>query len=131
LGWVDTAGLANPYFMDDQGNPCFIVAKHGQTTDLTFGRYSELESYHCDELEHDSWEVAVFNYDKKSGNFSDHGDSGSIIFNAEGKIVALLHSGMPKGLYSHVTYGTPGHFVFDQIKEHYPDADFARLSFDA
>ncbi|KAF5375646.1 hypothetical protein D9615_009391 [Tricholomella constricta] len=131
LGWVDTAGLANSYVMDDQGNPCFIVAKHGQTTDLTFGRYSELESYHCDEFEHDSWEVAVFNYDKKSGNFSDHGDSGSIIFNAEGKIVALLHSNMPKGLYSHVTYGAPGHFVFDQIKEHYPDADFACLSFDA
>ncbi|KAF5375685.1 hypothetical protein D9615_009410 [Tricholomella constricta] len=128
LGWVDAAGLANPYSMDDQGNPsCFIVAKHGQTTDLTFGRYSELESYHCDLFEHDSWEVAVFNYDKKSGNFSDRGDSGSVIFNAEGKIVALVHSGMPKGLglYSHVTYGTPGHFVFDQIKEYYRTLPYA------
>lgn len=109
------------------------MAKHGQTTNLTFGRYSRLEAYHCDEFEKDSWEVAIFNYDKNSGNFSDYGDSGSIIFNAEGKIVALLHSGTPSKelLDSHVTYGTPGHFIFDQIKEHYPDADFSRLSFDA
>ena len=90
-----------------------------------------METYHCNEFEHDSWEVAVFNFDKKSGNFSDYGDSGSIIFNAEGKIVALLHLGMLKGMYNHVTYGTPGHFILDQIKEHYPHADFDRLSYDA
>lgn len=104
----------------------FIAAKHGQATALTFRRYSELESYHCDECEHDPWEVAAFNYDDRSGNFSDHGNSGFIILSAEGKIVDSLHSGIPKGLYSHVTYGTPGHFVFDQIKGHYLDAVFVR-----
>ena len=87
--------------------------------------------YHCDEFQHDSWEVAVFNFHKKSGNFSGYSDSGSIIFNTKGKIVALLHSGMLKGMYTHVTYGTPGHFVLDQIKEHYPHADFDHLSYNA
>ena len=45
LGCVDAAGLSDPYFFDEQGNPCFTVAKDGQSTDLTFGRQSELEAY--------------------------------------------------------------------------------------
>ena len=47
MGCVDAAGLAIPYFWDDKGNPHFIVAKVGQETDLTFGRFSELEAYTC------------------------------------------------------------------------------------
>lgn len=128
-GCVTAEHLTNPDFFDKSGNPVFIVAKDGQTTDLTFGRLSELEAYTCDEFEKESWEVAVFNYDKRLGNFSAKGDSGSCIFNAEGKMVAFLHSGVPKGLSSHITFGTPAHFIIDQIKEHYPHADFARLTF--
>ena len=76
-------------------------------TDLAFGRFSELEAYTCDEFEKDSWEVAIFNFNKRFGNFSAKGDSGSCIFNAEGKMVAFLHSGMPKGISNHVTFGAP------------------------
>ncbi|KAG8712164.1 hypothetical protein FRC09_020173 [Ceratobasidium sp. 395] len=119
-GCVDAAGLTNPYFWDDQGNPHFIVAKYGQSTDLTFGRFSELEAYTCDKSGHDSWEVAVFNLNKKHGSFSAQGDSGAAIFNAEGKLVAILHSGMPKGKSNHVT---------ELVKEHYPHANFDRLKF--
>ncbi|KAI0032626.1 hypothetical protein K488DRAFT_49453 [Vararia minispora EC-137] len=129
LGFVAAERLANPDFYDEQGNAAFIVAKDGQSSDLTFGRYSALEAYTCDEFGHDSWEVAVFNYDKRSGNFSASGDSGSLIFNAEGKMVAILHSGMPRGLSSHVTFATPAHFIIEQIKLRYPKADFARLEF--
>ncbi|KAF8333922.1 uncharacterized protein EI90DRAFT_3015015 [Cantharellus anzutake] len=125
-GCVDAAGLANPYFWDEQGNPCSIVAKNGQTTDLTFGRFSELEAYTCDEFEHDSWEVAVLNFNRKHGNFSDHG---ACIFDAKGKMVAILHSGMPRGTSSHVTFGTPAHYVVDLVRERYPHADFDRLKF--
>ncbi|KAB5593631.1 hypothetical protein CTheo_2924 [Ceratobasidium theobromae] len=129
LGCIDAAGLANPYFWDDQGNPCFIVAKDGQTTDLTFGRFSGLEAYTCDEFERNSWEVAIFNFNKKHGNFSGHGDSGAAIFNAEGKLVAFLHSGMPRGMSNHVTFGTPAHYVVEVIKKRYPHADFSRMKF--
>ncbi|KAF8311422.1 uncharacterized protein EI90DRAFT_3148020 [Cantharellus anzutake] len=114
---------------DCQGNPCFIVAKNGQTTDLTFGRFSGLEAYTCDEFEHDSWEVAVLNFNREHGNFSDHGDSGACIFDAKGKMVAILHSGMPRGTSSHVTFGTPAHYVVDLVRERYPHADFDRLKF--
>ncbi|KDQ08498.1 hypothetical protein BOTBODRAFT_48213 [Botryobasidium botryosum FD-172 SS1] len=131
LGYVDAAGLANPHLLDENGNAGFIVAKDGQTTDLTFGRFSELEAYTCDEFEHDSYEVAVLNFSKKHGDFSGKGDSGAAIFNAEGKLVAILHSGMPRGMSNHVTFGTPGHYVVELVKERYPDADFDRLKFDA
>lgn len=117
--------------MDENGNAGFIVAKDGQSTDLTFGRCSELEAYTCDEFEHDSWEVAVLNFSKKHGNFSAKGDSGAAIFNAEGKLVAILHSGMPRGMSNYVTFGAPGHYVIELIKERYPHANFECLKFDA
>jgi hypothetical protein len=130
LGFVDAAALSNPYFLDKNNNPCFTVAKDGQTTDLTFGRQSELEAYTCRDLAGESWEVAVLNWGGwKHGNFSAKGDSGAAIFNAEGKLVAILHSGMPRGKSNHVTFGTPGHYVEQLIKEQYPDADFSRTKF--
>ena len=106
------------------------MAKNGQSSDLTFGRQSELEAYTCSDLASKSWEVAVLNYGgRKHGNFSAKGDSGSAIFNAEGKLVAILHSGMPRGMSNHVTFGTPAHYVVDLIKQHYPDADFSRMKY--
>ncbi|KAG8729916.1 hypothetical protein FRC11_007753 [Ceratobasidium sp. 423] len=126
-GCVDAEGIKNPYFYDELGNPCFIVAKEGQTTELTFGRFSECEAYVASDLGGSSWEVAIFNFAKD--NFSYKGDSGSCIFNAEGKMVAFLHSGMPRGMSSHVTFGTPAHFVLEQIRKRYPYADFNRVTF--
>ncbi|TRM56273.1 hypothetical protein BD626DRAFT_466674 [Schizophyllum amplum] len=130
-GCVDATGLANPCSMDEDNKACFIVAKDGQSTDLTFGRFSELEAYTCKDFVHDSWEVAVFNYNMKQGDFSGPGDSGAAIFNARGALMAILHSGMPRGAHSHVTFGTPGHYVVELIKERYPNADFECLQFDA
>ncbi|KAK1227925.1 hypothetical protein PQX77_009064 [Marasmius sp. AFHP31] len=128
-GTVDAAGLANLHFWDDQGNPCFIVAKSGQSSDLTFGRFSELEAYVCDKFKNQSFELAVLNYGKNHGNFSEKGDSGSAVFNAEGKVVAILHSGMPRGMSNHITFGTPARYVVECIKERYPHTDFERLKF--
>ncbi|KAF8153451.1 hypothetical protein B0H34DRAFT_723642 [Crassisporium funariophilum] len=126
-GFVEAEHMKKPYFFDELGNRCFIVAKEGQTTDLTFGRFSEFEAYVASDLPGSSWEVAVFNHTKE--DFSGKGDSGSCIFNAEGKMVAFLHSGMPRGMSSHVTFGTPAHFVRDQIKKRYPLANFDRVTF--
>ena len=128
FSFVTAERLADPDSYDEQGSAAFVVAKDGQSSGLTFGRYSAMEAYTCDEFDHDSWEVAVFNYGG-SGNFSAKGDSGSLVFNAEGKMVAIIHSGMPRGFSNHVTFATPAHFVIDQIKLRYPKADFARLEF--
>jgi len=129
LGVVTAKRLANPDFYDEQMNPAFIVAKNGQSTDLTFGRYSGLETYLCDKFDHESIEVAIYNFDKRSGDFSAKGDSGSLIFNAEGKMFAILHSGMPRGLNSHVTFASPAHFIIEQLLTRYPHADFTRTTF--
>jgi hypothetical protein len=91
-----------------------------------------LEAYTCSALAGKSWEVAVLNYGgRKHGNFSGKGDSGAAIFNAEGKLVAILHSGMPRGMSKHVTYGTPAHYVVALIRAHYPDADFSCIKYAA
>ncbi|EJD00197.1 uncharacterized protein FOMMEDRAFT_136267 [Fomitiporia mediterranea MF3/22] len=128
-GVVTREQLANPDCYDENGDPVYIVGKVGCTTDFTVGRYSGLEAYLCDEFGKESIEVAVYNYSKTSGNFSAKGDSGSVIFTGGGLMLAILHSSMPKGLSSHVTYGTPAWWVVQQLKLHYKHADFNRTTF--
>ena len=94
--------------------------KDGNTTDLTVGRYAGLEAYLCDELGVQSIKLAIYNYNKQSGPFSAKGDSGSLIFDGEGRMVGILHSGMPKGASSHVTYATPAWWAIEQLKLQYP-----------
>jgi hypothetical protein len=100
--------------------------KDGNTTDLTVGRCVGMEAYLCDELGEGSRALAIYNYDKQSGSFSDKGDSGSLIFDGMGKMVGILHSGMPTG---HVTYATPAWWVIEKLKVKYPHADFNREVF--
>ena len=128
-GVVTRELLATPDCYDEKGYPVYIVGKNGNTTDFTVGRYSGLEAYLCDEFGRESIEVAIYNYSNTSGNFSAKGDSGSLIFTGDGHMLAILHSGMPKGLSSHVTYGTPAWWAIEQLKVHYPHADFNRTTF--
>ncbi|KAF9218661.1 hypothetical protein BS17DRAFT_719925 [Gyrodon lividus] len=116
--------LATPDCFDENGDPLYIFGKDGNTTDFMVGCYSGLEVYLCDEFGKESIEVAVYNYNKTSSNFSAKGNSGSLIFTGNGRMLAILHSGMPKGLSSHVTYGTPAWWAVEQLKRHYPHADF-------
>ncbi|KAH7327714.1 hypothetical protein B0J17DRAFT_580826 [Rhizoctonia solani] len=123
-GVVSRKLLANPDCYDDIGNGMYVVAKDGNTTDLTVGRYAGLDAYLCDEFGQESIEVAVYNYSKTSGNFSAKGDSGSLIFTGDGRKLAVLHSGMPRGLSSHVTFGTPAWWVVDRLMLKYKYANF-------
>jgi hypothetical protein len=128
-GVVTHEDLATPDSYDKNGDPVYIVGKDGNTTDFTVGRYSGLEAYLCDQFGRESIEVAIYNYSKTSGNFSAKGDSGSLIFTGDGRMLAVLHSGMPKGLSSHVTFGTPAWWVIEQLKGPYPHAEFYRTTF--
>ncbi|KDQ14763.1 hypothetical protein BOTBODRAFT_55258 [Botryobasidium botryosum FD-172 SS1] len=116
--------VINPDTEDRNGGPLYIVAKYGNTTKLTLGRYSGMDAYTCTDLGQESREVVVYNYGKNSSDFSDHGDSGSLIFTGDGDALAILHSGMPRGLHNHVTYGTPIWWVIKLILEKYPSAKF-------
>ena len=66
---------------DKNGDPLYIVAKYGNMTKLTLGHYCGMDTCICTNLEEESREVIVHNYSKTSGDFLDHGDSGSLIFN--------------------------------------------------
>jgi hypothetical protein len=118
--------LANPDCFDSNNEPCLIVLKDGGTSDLTVGRYAGLEAYLCNDLGQESKELVIYNYNKQSGDFSAKGDSGSLIVDGMGNMVGILHSGMPKGASSHVTYATPAWWIIEQIRVKYPNADFFR-----
>jgi hypothetical protein len=121
--------LAKPDCLDENGGPMYVVGKDGNATGLTLGRYSGLEGYICDEFGLESKEVVVYNFDMKSSNFSEHGDSGSLIWTGHGRMVAMLHSDMPRGMSSHVTFGTPMWWIIKQLLLRYPKAIFNRVTF--
>lgn len=125
-GWVTRELLANPDGFDGNGEPCLIVMKYGNATDLTVGRYTGLEAYVCDGLGQESTELAIYNYDRDSGPFSAKGDSGSLIFDGTGKMVGILHSGMPQGVTS---FATPAWWAMEKLKAKYPHADFNHQNF--
>ena len=128
-GWVAREELANPSTCDNDGEPCTIVMKDGNASDLTVGRHVGLEAYTCDELGVESIELAIYNYNKQAGDFSEKGDSGSLIFDGRGRMVGILHSGLVKGGQKPVTYATPAWWVVKQLKTRYPHADFNRDHF--
>ena len=128
-GCLTREQLAKPDNFDANNEPCIVVMKNGNSSDLTVGRYAGLEAYTCNELGVESIELAIYNYDKESGPFSEKGDSGSLVFDGKGRMVGVLHSGLAKGGSSHVTYATPAWWVIEQLRLQYPHADFDRDTF--
>lgn len=128
-GWVERESLANPDSFDSNGEPCIVVMKDGNSSDLTVGRCAGLDAYICNKQGVESQELAIYNYDKQFGPFSSKGDSGSLIFDGKGRMVGILHSGISKGGSSLVTYATPAWWAIEQLKVRYPHADFNRDKF--
>ncbi|KAI0048404.1 hypothetical protein FA95DRAFT_1582210 [Auriscalpium vulgare] len=124
-GCVTRELLAVPDSFDQKGAACLLVMKNGNSTDLTIGRYAGLEAYLCDARGVESVELAIYNHDLKFRSFSARGDSGSLIFDGEGHMVGILHSGMGK----HITFATPAWWAIEQLKVRYPHADFNRTAF--
>lgn len=121
--------LTNPGTRVEDGEPCHVVMKDGCGSGLTVGRHSGLEAYIANDLGVESIELAIYNYNLQSSPFSQHGDSGSLIFDGEGRMLGIIHSGMSKGRDKHITFATPAEYVINWIKERYPYADFSRTSY--
>ncbi|KAF8310712.1 uncharacterized protein EI90DRAFT_3024167 [Cantharellus anzutake] len=128
LGYVDAAGLANPYFWDEQGNPCFIVAKNGQTTDLTLVASPSWKLTHVTSSSTIRGMSLSSTLPESTATFLTIA-TGACVFGAKGKMVAILDSGMPRGMSNHVTFCTPAHYVVDLVRERYPHTDLDRLKF--
>lgn len=73
--------------LDERGEECLIVVKNGNTTSLTFGCATGIESFVREYVDYEirstSMELAIYPYSHKDGAFSAAGDSGSVIADAD------------------------------------------------
>ncbi|KAF8642055.1 hypothetical protein AX16_009711, partial [Volvariella volvacea WC 439] len=124
--------LYDPDMVDGNDDPCLIVIKDGNTTGVTIGRMTGLESFTRDDKTGEEFiELAIYNYDKNSCVFSAKGDSGSLIVDGLGRMAGLLTGGSYKTLTAtaDVTYATPMWWLWARIKAKYPHADLFRTTF--
>ncbi|KAG5651233.1 hypothetical protein H0H81_009383 [Sphagnurus paluster] len=119
-GCATKEDLTNPTEIDREGQPCLIVGKDGNTTDITTGHYAGLVLFTLNEASTESVELGIYNWGIKHANvFSAEGDSGSLVWYTRDKkafIVGQIHSGSSIGssTSNHVTYCTPGWHLLDQ-----------------
>ncbi|KAI9432089.1 hypothetical protein H4582DRAFT_2084025 [Lactarius indigo] len=103
--------VLNPDTMDKNGNPLYIVGKYGNATKFTLGCYLGMEGIFAPSSDSSLWR------------------SPSLIFTGDGDALAMLHSGMPRGMHNHVTYGTPMWWVIKQVRLKYPSAEFYGITY--
>jgi hypothetical protein len=80
---------------DQNGDPCLMVIKHGNTTCLTIGYINDICSYARNYYGNNSEickERAIFPSGTKSGVFSAEDDSGSAIVDGFGRIISANSS---------------------------------------
>jgi len=118
--------LRNPTTLDTNGEKCLIVVKNGNTTGVTIGRATGIESFvreYCGTpSESTSMEVAIYPYSHQDGAFSAPGDSGSIIADANSRIVGILTGGAGQTNSTDVTYASPYYWVEERIKKAFPNS---------
>jgi hypothetical protein len=128
-GFVKDGELRRPTMVDANGEECIIVVKNGATTGLTFGRATGIESFVRDYEEYaihsTSMEIAVYPYSHKDGAFSARGDSGSVICDANNRIVGMLTGGTGgtgATESTDVTYASPYYFIDECVKKVFPNS---------
>ncbi|KAG7442270.1 uncharacterized protein BT62DRAFT_973805 [Guyanagaster necrorhizus] len=128
FGVVKDDEIRQPQHLDIHGEKALLVVKNGPTTGTTVGRVNGLESFtrvYTDySAKYVSIEVAILPYTdnkKLPSSFSAPGDSGAIILDRAGRIVALLTGGGGTNHETDVTYGTPYWWLEEKIKKAFPD----------
>jgi len=100
--------LRCPTMLDANGEECITVVKNGATTGVTLGRATGIESFVCEYKDYaihsTSMYIAVYPHSNKDGTFSFPGDSGSVVRDANYRIVGMLTSGAGKTDSTDVTY---------------------------
>jgi len=127
LGVVQEAEIRDPKHLDANRQECLLVVKNGGTTDTTVGRANGLESAKRTHPEHGiiketSIEIAVLPYNRARGEFSDAGDSGSIVLTRDGKILGVLTGGAGPAEETDITFLTPYWWLEKRIKDKFPSA---------
>jgi hypothetical protein len=124
--FVKDGELRHPTMRDVNGEECFIVVKNGTSTGVTLGRASGIESfvriYDEYRIHSTSTEIAIYSYSYEAGAFSAPGDSGSVIGDANNRIVGMLTGGAGQTDSTDVTYVSPYFFLDEQIKKAFPNS---------
>jgi len=123
-GVVPESELLSFKQLDVNGDPALTVVKNGRSSGTTIGSVSTLKSLarNYKRLGIDFWsrELTIVPYHGARSPFSAKGDSGSIIADRSGRIVALLTGGggLPDAV--DVTFATPYCQLEKRIKEALP-----------
>ena len=127
FGVVTEDELRNPQHLDVDGEKCLFVVKNGARSGTTLGHANGLQSFtrHVDEydLYQVTLEIAIYAIKKKDFDFSDEGDSGSIVLARDGRIVGILTGGSGKKKQGgfDISYATPYWWLETKIKAKFPD----------
>ncbi|PWW72996.1 hypothetical protein C7212DRAFT_354227 [Tuber magnatum] len=115
--------IQQPNQRNAHGDNAMPVIKNGLTTGTTVGWVNGLESlvrYYPDyDLEFTAFETTILSYGGR-GAFSDQGDSGALILDRGGRIVAMLTGGGGSTDESDVTFGTAWYELESHIRKALP-----------
>ncbi|KAH7882038.1 hypothetical protein F5I97DRAFT_1931762 [Phlebopus sp. FC_14] len=116
--------LRRPTMLDANGEECFIVVKNGATTGVRLGRTTGIESlvreYKDGAIHSTSRGIAVYSYSNKDGAFSAPGDSGSVVGDANYRIVGMLTGGAGQTDSTDVSYLSAYDSLNECIKKAFP-----------
>lgn len=123
FGAVPESEIRQPTQRNAHGDPAMPVIKNGLTTGTTVGWVNGLKSLvrHYDHYDIDftSLETTIMPYGGR-GAFSDGGDSGSMIVDRKGRIVALLTGAGGVTNKTDVTFATAWYELEPHIKKTLP-----------
>lgn len=114
--------LRHPKTFDRNNSPALSVLKRGRTTGVTCGVANEVESYVRTYFNKDSSfeskEWAILGYNNSFSPFSDKGDSGALVVDAEGRLGGMLTGGSGFSATTDVTYATPIVSLLQDMQKH-------------
>ncbi|OTA65387.1 hypothetical protein K449DRAFT_320065, partial [Hypoxylon sp. EC38] len=117
-GVVSIAELREPKMKDANGTECLIVGKRGAKSGVTWGRGNQALSIirSRDGLITYEWAV-LYLFRDYFVPFSKAGDSGSVVFDIEGRVVGILTSGDGRTKNTDITYVTPMEWLLKDMKD--------------
>jgi WD40 repeat protein len=114
-GCIPEEDMKHPKMTDMNDEECLIVAKSGPITKLTWGRLNEVKSVRRTDPQVISTECCVVGLARRS--FSKKGDSGSVVFDLNGRIAGIMTGGTGITDSVDTTYVTPMEWLLSDIKE--------------
>jgi hypothetical protein len=118
---ISEDSMRKPDMLNRDGESCLLVIKNGNATGVTIGRatgiFSYVHKYFSNNTHQTLMEWAILPYDNKSGAFSAHGNSGSIIADGRGRVSGILTGGAGKMGSSDITYATSFFWLLPRIKQ--------------